>query len=542
MSQAQQAEYDFSKKQIAWAMVAIFAVYGTMAYFVQTLGIARPKMAADLNGMSLYAWAVSIPSLVSAFVTLIFGKLSDIYGRRIMLLVSVIFCLVGTILSAISPDFVFLIVASVIAALGTGAMMPLVFAVVGDMFPPEKRSKWIGLLNIPTGFFSLIGPTLGGWFVDNLSWRYLYWISLPLLVVCLVTVPIGVPSIISAGGKRKIDILGCVLVSIASSTAIIGLSFAGDKYPWGSPQIIGLLGVSLVFWILFFRTESRVEEPILDPLVLRNRSFFTVAIATLLSFFGQMGIMMYFPMFLQGVQGISATRSGQIITPYSVLMSFIGVPVGFVLARSKRFKWMYVLGFGILTVDMFAVIFFTARTSMTWSLVVVTLAGIGLGAIPTVNTMVVQNAVPKRLLGVAMGAIFFCILMGVAISPAVLGPAMNATYAKTLAASLPDGLKKMADEETIASLGNSRVLLSQPALAALEEKFNNSGSQGRILFPKTVEAIRVSMEAGLRSVFWIGAVTMLLAFLIISTIPGKPMGETRAIEEVVSHAVGDAQN
>jgi len=251
---------------------------------------------------------------------------------------------------------------------------------------------------------------------------------------------------------------------------------------------------------------------------------------------------MYFPMFLQGVQGISATRSGQIITPYSVLMSFIGVPVGFVLARSKRFKWMYVLGFGILTVDMFAVIFFTARTSMTWSLVVVTLAGIGLGAIPTVNTMVVQNAVPKRLLGVAMGAIFFCILMGVAISPAVLGPAMNATYAKTLAASLPDGLKKMADEETIASLGNSRVLLSQPALAALEEKFNNSGSQGRILFPKTVEAIRVSMEAGLRSVFWIGAVTMLLAFLIISTIPGKPMGETRAIEEVVSHAVGDAQN
>ncbi len=544
MSQAQQAEYDFSKKQVAWAMVAIFAVYGTMAYFVQTLGIARPKMAADLNGMSLYAWAVSIPSLVSAFVTLIFGKLSDIYGRRIMLLVSVIFSIVGTILSALSPDFIFLIVASVIAALGTGAMMPMVFAVVGDMFPPEKRSKWIGLLNIPTGIFSLIGPTLGGWFVDNLSWRYLYWIMLPLLVFCLVTVPIGVPSIISAGGKRKIDVLGCVLVAIASSTAIIGLSFAGDKYPWGSPQIIGLLCVSLVFWILFFRTESRVEEPILDPLVLRNRSFFTVAIATLLSFFGQMGILMYFPMFLQGVQGISATRSGQIITPYSVLMSFIGVPVGFVLARSKRFKWMYVLGFGILTIDMFAVIFFTAQTSTMWSVVVVTVAGIGLGAIPTVNTMVVQNAVPKRLLGVAMGAIFFCILMGVAISPAVLGPAMNATYAKTLAASLPDELKKMADEETIASLGNSRVLLSQPAMTALEEKFKTSGSEGRTLFLKTVEAIRFSMEAGLRSVFWIGAVTMLLAFLIISTIPGKPIDEIgeKEVEGVVPQAVGDAQD
>jgi len=213
MSQAPQSEYGFSKRQINLGIIAIFAVYGTMAYFVQTLTIARPKMAADLNGMALYSWAVSIPSLVSAFVTLVFGKLSDIYGRRIMLLVSVIFCLIGTIMGAVSPNFTFLIIASVIAALGTGAMMPLVFAVVGDLFPPEKRGKWIGLLNIPTGFFSLIGPSLGGWFVDNLSWRYLYWIWLPLLVVCLVTVPIGVPSIINRGARRKIDVLGCILVA-----------------------------------------------------------------------------------------------------------------------------------------------------------------------------------------------------------------------------------------------------------------------------------------------------------------------------------------
>jgi MFS family permease len=212
----QQAESVFSKKQIAMAMVAIFAVYGTMAYFVQTLGNARPKMAADLNGLSLISWSVSIPSLVGAFVTLIFGKLSDIYGRRIMLLVSVIFALIGAVLSAISPNFVFLIVASVISAFGTGGMMPLVFAVVGDIFPPSKRSKWIGLLNIPTGVFSLIGPTLGGWFVDHLSWRYLYWIWLPLLFVCLITVPIGVPSIINTSIKRKIDVLGCILVAIAS--------------------------------------------------------------------------------------------------------------------------------------------------------------------------------------------------------------------------------------------------------------------------------------------------------------------------------------
>jgi MFS family permease len=523
MSNGQKAEYNFPKSQIVFGLIAIFAVYGTMSYFIQTLTIARPKIAADLDGMPLYAWAVTVPSLVMAFVTLVFGKLSDIYGRRIMLLISVIFCLVGAVLGAISPSFKFLIVASVIQALGTGAIMPLVFAVVGDLFPPEKRGKWIGLLNIPTGICSLIGPTLGGWFVDNLGWRYLYWISLPLLVVCLITVPIGVPSVISSGVKRKIDVLGCILVAVASSTLLIALSFAGSKYAWGSPQILGLLAVSIIFWGLFFGAEHNVEEPILDPKVLRNRSFFTIAGATFFSFFGQMAMMLYFPMFLQGVQGITTLKSGWIITPNSVLLSFIGVPVGFLLARSKRFKWMYLLGFGIVTVDMFAVIFFTAQTPIWCSVAVASVAGLGLGAIPTVNTIVVQNAVSKRLMGVAMGAIFFSISMGVAISPALLDSARNATYAKVLQASLPKELKQIADEKTIASLGDPKVMLSKTALDELRKQFDQRGSEGQILFGQTVKAIRSSLEDALRSVFWIGAITMLLAFLIISTVPANAM-------------------
>jgi MFS family permease len=535
MSQEQQqpAEYAYTKRQVTLGLVAIFAVYGTMAYFVQTLTIARPKMAADLDGMSLYAWAVSIPSLVTAFATLVFGKFSDIYGRRIMLLISVIICLVGTILSAISPTFVFLIAASVIGSVGSGAMMPLVFSVVGDLFPPSKRSKWIGLLNIPIGIFSLIGPTMGGWFVDNLSWRYLYWVSLPLLIVCLVTVPIGVPSIRRAA-RGKIDVPGCILVAIASSTTIIGFSFAGDKYPWASVQIIGLLGISLLFWILFFWAEGHAEEAILDPIVLRNRSFFTIAVAGLFSFFGQMAMMMYFPMFLQGIQGISTTVSGQIITPSSVLMAFIGVPVGFLLARSKHYKWMYLAGYAILTATMFGVIFFTAKTPAVWSVLAATLSGLGLGAIPTVNTMVIQSAVPKRLLGVAMGASFFCLMMGVAISPAILGSAMNATYARTLPASLPVGLNAVADEATMVSLGNSRVLLSEKALADLEGAFKKMGGDGEMLFQQTVQAIRTSMQAGLKTVFWISALTMLIAFLIISTLPEislDPAGQDPNVRE-----------
>jgi MFS family permease len=397
----------------------------------------------------------------------------------------------------------------------------------------------VGMMNIPGGFFALVGPTMGGWFVDNLSWRHLYWIAAPMIILCIAIVLRGVPSLVNKVA-RKIDVLGCLLVIVASSTTILGFSFAGTTYPWMSVQVIGMLGVSLLFWMLFLLAETGVKEPILDPHLLRNRSFVTVAAATFLSFFGQMAVTMYFPVFLQGVQGISAMRSGHIITPYSVLMAFLGVPVGFLLARTKRYKWMYIVSFGILTVDMFGVIFFTATTTPVWSFIATTLAGMGLGAIPTVNTMVVQNAVPKRLLGAVMGAIFFVISMGLAVSPAILGSAMNVTYSAKLAATLPEGIRGVADQTTMTALGNPRVLLSQAAMTALEAEFNRRGSEGRVLFRQTVESIRISMEAGLRSIFWIAAITMLIAFLLISTIPEvsfeTEVQENKAAESVAASA------
>jgi len=519
MSQEQPPErFQLSRKQVILGLVAVFAVFGAMNYFVQTLNIARPRMAADLDGMSLYSYSISVPALAAAFVTLIFGKFSDVYGRRIMLLVSLGFFLVGVVLSGLSQSFIFFIAATSVARVGSSAVMMLGYSVLGDMYQPAERSKWVGLLNIPAGTFALFGPTLGGWMVDNLSWRYIFWMSTPLLVICVFLVHIGVPCLVKRVA-HKIDVRGCILVAVAASTMILGLSFAGSTYPWASKQVVGLLGVSLVFWILFLRTEARAREPILDPQVLRNRTFMTVAVATLLLIFAQIAMMMYFPMFLQGVQSISATRSGQIITPFSVLFSFMGVPAGFLLARTKRYKWIYIVSFSILAADMIGLIFFTAGTPILWSVLAATMAGLGLGTIPTVNTMVVQNSVPKRLLGVVMGAIFFAVSIGGALAPALLGSAMNAAYAKKLATSLPEELRGAVDEATIDSIGNSRVLLSKPAMAALEETFNKMGGDGPRLFQKTVQAIHISMEAALRSIFWMAAIATVISLLLICTVP-----------------------
>ncbi|MBN1833146.1 MAG: MFS transporter [Deltaproteobacteria bacterium] len=526
MPPEQPPQYNYDRRHIVIGLVVLFLIYGTMAYFMQALNIARPKIAADLDGMSIYAWSVSIAGLVGAFVTLIFGKLSDIYGRRIMLLISIAFALAGSILSILSTTFVFFIIATAIGSVGIGAMMPLVFAVVGDMFPPVERSKWVGMLQLPMGIAALFGPALGGYFADTAGWRYFFWSLLPLLILSLILVPFGVPPLAHRGTKYKIDLWGCLLVIVASSTTIIGISLDGVAYPWTSAPRISLLGIALISWIFFFRVEYSVEEPILDPLVLRNRCFNTVVVASSFSFFGQMGMMMYFPMFLQGVQGISATISGWIFTPYGVLMAFVGVPVGFMLARYRRYKWMYIAGFGILTITMFCVLLLSEDTPILFSVIVSTLAGLGLGAIPTVNTMVIQNTVPKRLLGAAMGASFFCMMMALAVAPAILGTAERTAYAKALAASIPDGLDQVVGEKTMASRVDSQVLLSKPDMTALENTFKQMGEEGEALFHQTVDALRTSMLAGLRSVFWIGAILMLFSFLIIITVPEIPIGST----------------
>ncbi len=502
-------------------LIAVFVTYFAANIYQYGLNVAAPRVAGDLNGMALFSWGISIPALAAAFVTLIFGKLSDMYGRRTILMVSMLFMLAGGTLSAISQNFIFNVAARFVLALGVGALAPLCFSVIGDLYSPAERSKWSGLLALPAGVAAFISPTLVGALSDSLSWRYYFWLFVPLAVISGGLILAGVPSL-AQKAAHKIDFLGAVLLAIASSSMILGFSWAGDLYPWGSIQIIGLLALSVAFWAIFIWVEGKADEPMLDPQVLTNRTFLTASWAGLMSFFGLIGIMAYYPLFLQGVQGTSATLSGQMITPFSVFMAFMGVPAGLLLARTKRYKWMYIAGYAILTAAMFGMVTFGVNTPVWLGILVTGLAGLGIGTIPTINTLVVQFALPKRLLGVAVGGVFFFVMMGMAIAPSILGSAMNASYAKSLQGSLPAALTQVADTNTLATLSNPRVLLSPDAMSALQTTFN-SYDQGPALFDQTVVAIRSALESSLKTVFLVGAVTMLISFLMILTIPEVSM-------------------
>jgi MFS family permease len=517
-AQVQSTETDNNKKHIVPGLAAAFLIYAVSFFYIQTMGVARPRMAAELNGMPMFSWLISIPGLAGALATLLFSKFSDIYGRRSMLTASLILSLLGAILSAVSPTFMSLIAANTIASIGLGALIPLCLSALGDMFDPIERSRWVGLLNIPAGIFSLCGPTLGGWFVDNLSWRYIYWTGGPLILLSLLAVLLGIsPRIKSVA--HKIDIPGSVLVVVASSAMILALSLAGTVYPWSSLQVSGLLAVSFVLWGLFLWTQARAAQPLLDPQVLHNRTFLLVLASGALSCFGQTAIMVYYPLFLQGVQGVSATQSGQILTPFGALMSFMGVPTGFLLARIKRCKRLFIMSYALLTVVMCGTIFFNAGMSIAWGIIIAALGGLGFGAIPTISTLTAQCVVPKRMLGVAMGVLFFNLTLSMTIAPAILGSAMNIRYAESLRASLPPSLSQMMGRETMASLSDPSVLLLKPAMRELQKRFDIMGDKGQPLFAETVRAIRMSLQSGLNIVFLIGAGTMLLAFLLILAIP-----------------------
>ena len=209
-------------KQATMGLIAVFTTYFATGYFFRGYTVTLPKIAAELNGMHLYSWAISLPALGAAFVTLTFGKLSDMYGRRIMLLISLGLYMAGAIMASVSETFVFFIAARVIISLGQGALSPLVFAVIGDLYQPAERSKWSGLLQIPAGIAAIVTPTFVGMLTDRLSWRYFLWVAVLLILISVVFVLLGIPSL-SKRTVHKIDFSGSCLLAIASSTRPAGV-------------------------------------------------------------------------------------------------------------------------------------------------------------------------------------------------------------------------------------------------------------------------------------------------------------------------------
>lgn len=420
------------------AVIGLWAVFLTQFVsflFINGRNIAQPGIIDELDGMALFSWLIALPALAGAASTLLFGKLSDIYGRRAILLLSIGIFLLGLGISAKTTTMAFLVASATFMSIGHFPIIPLCFTAIGDLFPPAERAKWTGLLSLPSGMAALIGPVLGGMVAESaVGWRGLYWGTIPLMLIASGLLVAGLPKNAQTV-KPKMDVRGTVVMVFATTTLFIGFSSLGAPNRLWTGAI--LLVISLAAWIGFLRIEKQAEAPILDPHIFMNRTFMTAAGAAFLSFFGMLGIMAYSPIFVQTVMKISPTISGSMLTPYTVIVAFMGIPTGLTLARTRKYKWMYVIGYAIATIALFAMWQFTAAIPIWWYVLVTSLAGLGFGAIGTITTLVAQFAVPRRLLGVAVGAIFFFQMIGLVVAPSLLGLVQSG------ASNLESGLKSV---------------------------------------------------------------------------------------------------
>jgi EmrB/QacA subfamily drug resistance transporter len=485
-----------------------------LAALDQTIvGTAMPKVVADLGGLSHYAWVFTAYMLASTVTVPIYGKLSDIYGRRGFFIGGMVLFLVGSALSGMSQSMDQLIIFRSIQGLGAGAMMPIAFAIIGDVFPPSERGKWQGLTSGVFGLASIVGPTLGGWLTDNLGWRWVFYVNMPVGAIAIATAIFGLPKIKSSH-SHTVDYYGATTLIAATVPMLLAFSWAGDKYAWGSPQIVGMLLFSIVMIGVFLMIELRAAEPIISPRLFKDRTFAVSNVASFLIAGGMFGAIMYLPLYVQGVMGESATNSGAILTPMMLGFMVSSIVGGQIMSRTGRYKGILLVSLVIGSVGMFLFSQMGVDTSNGALIRNMIITGLGIGATMSVFTIVVQNAFSVRQLGEVTASLQFFRNIGGTIGVAILGSLMNSQFRSEFNAKLPADVTNTVPKEQLSALNNPQLILSPDVVAQVKQSFAAFGAQGDQLYNQVIMTVRDALSVAITDLFIIGMVFMLLSLAV----------------------------
>jgi len=395
------------------------------------VGTAMPRIIGELGGLDILTWVSTAYMLSSTTVVPIAGKLADLYGRRVLYDAGIIIFMLGSALCGTSQNMTELIIYRGLQGLGGGIMMPMAMTIVGDVFPPEKRGKWQGVMGALFGLSSIIGPTIGGWFVDHATWRWVFYINLPVGLLAAVTIFMGLQGEKRIKDKVVIDYWGAITLVLGVVSLLLGLSLGGKDYAWSSWQIIGLLSSAFVFLLAFLFIEKRAEEPILSLDLFKNKSFTVTNMVGFLMGLGMFGAIMFLPLFLQGVVGVSATNSGNTMIPMMFAMMITSM-IGGQLISKVSFRTMFVAGMSIMTVGFYLLSTMTVHTTQLGAIANIVVLGIGMGLVMPTLTIAVQQAFPPEQRGVATSATTFFRSIGGTLGMTVLGVVMNHQSVKLL--------------------------------------------------------------------------------------------------------------
>ena len=424
---------DFRPDRRFWAVYASLLVVMFLSAMDQTIvGTALPTIVGDLGGAAHMAWILTAYTLAITVAMPVYGKLGDLVGRKNLFLVAIGLFLIGSALCGTATSMMQLIIYRAIQGLGGGGLMISSQAITGDLIPPRVRGTYMAPMGAMFGIASILGPIVGGRLTDSVSWRWTFWINLPLGILAFIAVAI-VLRLPTRPLTEKIDWWGLILLNAGAVAIVLMATWGGNEYAWTSPVIIVLGVAGLICWGLFAFVESRAADPILPWSILINRTFVISTIVGMLAMGGMIGVLSYLPTYLQMVYGYSATASGLLLVPITLGMLSSSILSGVLVARSDRYKVYPVLGPLVAA----GASFWLSRLSTTspvWEVSAATFVmGAGIGLFFQLLVTVVQNAVPARHLGTATSGNNFFREVGVSLGASLIGAAFSSGLTSSLA-------------------------------------------------------------------------------------------------------------
>lgn len=514
----------------------IFATVGVgLALFLAALdqtivGTALPRIVAELNGIEYYAWVVTSYMVASTTLTPIAGKLGDLFGRKPFLLAGMIGFVAASALCGQAQNMTELVAFRGIQGIFGGVLFASVFATLADLFPPSVRAKMQGLFGGIFGLASIVGPTIGGYLTDNVGWRWVFYVNVPVGVLAVAVVFLTLPRTKHESSWRDIDFIGAGLLAVAIVPMLIAFSITRD-HDLLSPEVLGLLAFSALAWVVFFFVERREAHPMVPFQLFANRTFTVSVIVGFLVSFGMFGAILYVALIYQGVLGIPATNSGLLVTPLMLGMIVSSIVTGQLMVRITRYRYIGTVGLSVMVVGLWllsAVGVGTPETDVVRDLVLI---GIGMGVAMPLYVNATQSALPHQYLGVSTSQIQFWRNIGSTVGVAILGAVLSHELPTKIAANVAALNLPPQFAQAIPSGSNAQTIFDPAQIAATRASLP---AQALPLFDQVLVAVRSALAGATHDVFVYAAAVAAIAVVASVFLKDVPLRghSPREVQEI----------